>query len=220
MEPKPQQPAAAEERKKHDSHQDHGVAPQAAVTKPVGTTIHLSQEEYDRLMEQVKQAQQRNEDYLRAVAEFENTKKRLHREKEEFVKYAAEAMVRDLLPIVDSLDQALVAVDRQSDPQAVIKGIHLIYRQLLGLLNKEGVARIPTVGEPFDPHQHEAVAQVDAQDGVKDQTVVEETQVGYTMHGKIIRPAMVKVAKKNSPQSTVHSPQTTEETENKEEVKE
>lgn len=210
----PQPSAPKEGMKTNAARQNHGAAAPGS-TKPTGKTLQLSQEEYDRLTQQAKQAQ---DEYVRAVAEFDNTKKRLHREKEEFAKYAAESLVRELLPILDSLDQALVAVDKQSDPQSVIKGVHLIYRQLLGLLNKEGVARIPTVGEPFDPHRHEAVAQVDAQDGVKDQTVVEEVQVGYTMHGKIIRPAMVKVAKKSSPPSTVDSPRTIEE--NKEEAKE
>ena len=150
-------------------------------------------EELDRLKQEAREAQER---YLRTLAEFENTKKRLHREKDEFVRYASETMVRELLPIIDSLDQALVAVDRQADPQAIIKGVHLIYRQLLGLMEREGVKRIQTVGEPFDPHKHEAVAQVDAADGTADDTVAEEVQVGYTMHGKVIRPAMVKVAKK------------------------
>lgn len=140
------------------------------------------------------EAQQAKDHYLRTLADFENTRKRLQREKEEFVKFAAESMVRELLPIVDSLDQALVAVDKQSDPQAIIKGVHLIYRQLLGLLDKEGVKRIPTVGEPFDPHKHEAVAQVESTDGTPDDTIVEEVQVGYTMNGKVVRPAMVKVA--------------------------
>ena len=147
-------------------------------------------------LERLKQeAQQAKEQYLRTLADFENTKKRLHREKEEFVRYASETVVRELLPVIDSLDQALVAVDKQADPQAVIKGVHLIYRQLLGVLDREGVKRIPTVGEPFDPHKHEAVAQADAADGASENTIVEEVQVGYTMHGKVIRPAMVKVAK-------------------------
>ena len=132
---------------------------------------------------------------LRLLAECDNTKKRLHREKEEFARYAAETMVRELLPVMDSLGQALIAVDQQADPQAVIKGVHLIHRQLMGLLAREGVKRIPTVGEPFDPHKHEAVAQVAAENGVVDGTVVEEIQVGYTMHDRVIRPAIVKVAK-------------------------
>ena len=148
--------------------------------------------ELERLKQEVKEAK---DQYLRTLAEFDNAKKRLHREKEEFARFASETMVRELLPIVDSLDQALVAVDKQSDPQAVIKGVHLIYRQLLGLLEKEGVKRISTVGERFDPHKHEAVAQVET-DGKPEDTVAEEVQVGYTMHGKVIRPAIVKVAKK------------------------
>ena len=150
-------------------------------------------DELERFRHEAKQAK---EQYLRTLAEFDNTKKRLHREQEEFAKLAAETIVRSLLPIVDSLDQALVAVDKQSDPQAVIKGVHLIYRQLLGLLEKEGVKRIPTVGERFDPHKHEAVAQVET-DGKPEDTVTEEIQVGYTMHGKVIRPAIVKVAKQS-----------------------
>ena len=150
------------------------------------------------------------EQHLRALAELDNARKRLHREKEEFVRYAAESVIRTLLPIVDSLDQALVAVDKQSDPTAVIKGVHLIYRQLLGLLEKEGVKRIPTVGEPFDPHKHEAVAQVEAADGVADHTVAEEIQVGYTMHGKVLRPAMVKVATKARPETSDKTQETSE----------
>lgn len=152
---------------------------------------HPVMEELARLEAEAKQAK---DQYLRTLAEAENTRKRLQREKEEFAKYAAESLVRELLPIIDGLDQALVAVDKQQDPQAVAKGVHLIYRQLLGLLNKEGVQRIPTVGEKFDPHLHEAVAQVVPTDGAADGTITEQVQVGYTMHGKLIRPAMVKVA--------------------------
>jgi len=192
--------------------------PAAETDRPAGHG-----EELERLRREVQQVK---DQYLRTLAEADNAKKRLHREKEEFVRYAAESVVRALLPIVDSLDQALVAVDPSTRPasaglardsaprgageeagetsvglhkpvnlQAVIKGIQLIHRQLLGLLDKEGVKRIPTVGEPFDPHKHEAVSQVEAVDGMADETVAEEIQVGYTMHGKVIRPAIVKVAK-------------------------
>ena len=141
-----------------------------------------------------RQVAEANDQYLRAVAEFENTRKRLQREKDEFVKYAAEGLIRELLPVLDSLSLALVAVDKQSDPQAVVKGVHLIYRQLLGLLEKEGIKRIPTIEERFDPHLHEAVGHVPAADGQQEGTIVEEVQVGYTMNGKVIRPAMVKIA--------------------------
>ncbi len=167
-------------------------------TPPTGDAAELA-----RLTQEAAQAK---DQCLRMLADVENTRKRWQREKEEYTRFAAETVMRALLPILDSLDQALVAVDQKSDADAVVKGVHLIHRQLHGVLEKEGVKRIPTVGEPFDPHRHEAVAQVEA-DGVADDTVVEEVQVGYTMHGKIIRPAMVKVAKLARPSSTVDHPQ-------------
>jgi molecular chaperone GrpE len=151
-----------------------------------------SGDELERLRHEAAQAK---DQYLRAAAEADNTRKRYQRDKEECIRFASEQLVRALLPILDSLDQALVAVDRKSGADAVVKGVHLIHRQLHGVLRKEGVQRIPTVGEPFDPHVHEAIGQVDARDGAEDGTVAEEVQVGYTMHGKTLRPAMVKVAK-------------------------
>lgn len=157
----------------------------------LGTTPRSQAADVSKLHEQLKAAEER---YLRAVADVDNTKKRLQREKDEFAKYATEAIIRDMLPILDGLDQALVAVDKQSDPQAVITGVHLIYRQLLGVLEKEGVKRIATIGERFDPHVHEAVAHVPADAQHPDGTIVEEVHVGYTMHGQVIRSAMVKVA--------------------------
>lgn len=143
-------------------------------------------------------AREAKDQYLRTLAEMDNLRKRLQRDKEEFSKYAVEGVARELLPIVDSLDQALVAVDKQADPQTVARGVHLIYRQLLGLLEKEGIKRIPTVGHRFDPHLHEAAEQVAPQDGQADGTIAEEVHVGYTMHGKVIRPALVKVARQTN----------------------
>ena len=151
-------------------------------------------DEVERLRQELAQAKDQQ---LRAAAETENARKRLQREKEEFARFAAEGLIRALLPVIDSLDQALMTVDQQGEAnQAVIKGVHLIHRQLHGVLQKEGVERIPTVGQPFDPNLHDAVAQVEAKDGVADHAVTEEVQVGYTMHGRVIRPAMVKVAVK------------------------
>ena len=158
-----------------------------------------------RLQQELEEQRDR---YLRTLADIDNTKRRLQREKDEFARYAAERMVRDLLPILDSLDQALVAVDRQTDPDPVTKGVRLIHQQLLALLAHHGVERIPTVGERFDPQRHEAIAQIELEDGRREQEVVEEVQVGYTLHGKVIRPAMVKVAKTaDSQQHTADSGQ-------------
>ena len=177
----------------------------APTAKPASAAPEVSAEAAREIERLTQEIQRLNDQHLRTLADVENTRKRLQRDKDEFMKYASESLVRELLPIVDSLDQALVAVDQQSDPQAIIKGVHLIYRQLLGLLEKEGVKHLASIGEPFDPHQHEAVGQVDAADGVNDDTIVEEVQRGYLWHGKVLRPSLVKVAKRQ--QSAVSNQQ-------------
>ncbi len=149
----------------------------------------ISPDETEQLKQELAEA---NERTLRTLADFDNTRKRLLREKEQFSRFASEAIVRELLPILDSLDQA-IAGSSDSDPD-LVSGLKLICEQILALMKRHGVERITTVGELFDPHLHEAVAQVEAENGQADRSIVEELHVGYTMHGKVIRPAMVKVA--------------------------
>ena len=166
--------------------------------QPAAEPVMLSAEEHARLLEQVQQAESQKDQYLRSLAELENSKKRLSRDRDDAIRFAAQRFAQELLPVLDAISQALVAVDKQTDADAVVKGVHLIHRQLVGVLEKEGVKRIPTVGERFDPHRHEAVGQVDASEEYEDGVIVEEIQVGYTLHDKVLRPALVRVAKQNS----------------------
>lgn len=199
----------------HDqaAHSTHEVKTQNPSGKPAASALHTEIEglrrELDQSQEQIKKLQ---DQYLRTLAEVDNTKKRLDREKLSAIRFAAETLIRGLLPIMDSLDQAMIAAEKQPDLRTMKEGLHLIHKQLLGLLEKEGVKRIPTVGMPFDPHRHEAIAQVEAKDTQAAESIVEELQVGYTMHDKVIRPAMVKVAKKSaiSRQQSADSTQQTE----------
>lgn len=138
--------------------------------------------------------QQAKDQYLRAMAETDNQRKRHQREKDDYGKYANERFVRSLLPLMDSLDRALASADRHEDGKAVLMGVRLIRQQLTDLLAHEGVERIAALGQAFDPHRHEAVAMAAGEDGVAPNTVLEEVHPGYTMHGKVLRPAMVKVA--------------------------
>ena len=154
-------------------------------------TVTLSAEEHRKLIEQ---AEQHLDQYRRTLAEFDNAKKRLERERLEAQRFGAERVVRDLLPIVDSFDQALKTLASSDAKDPVVVGVKLIHRQLHDLLNREGVQPIESVGQPFDPHKHEAVAEVPATDGQVEQTIVEEVHKGYTMHGKVLRSAQVKVA--------------------------
>lgn len=151
-----------------------------------------TQKELECLQAELHEAK---DQHLRVLAEADNMRKRLQREKDAFTKFAAESLVRQLLPLVDSLDQALSAVDSHATSDALTRGVELIQQQLVGVLKREGVERIPAVGEIFDPNQHEAVEHVEAGDGIAINTIVEEVHAGFMMHGQVLRPAMVKVAK-------------------------
>jgi molecular chaperone GrpE len=137
---------------------------------------------------------QRDEYYdllLRTRAEFDNYRKRIERERQESSAAAAADVLRDLLPLLDDLERALGA---DSSGDAYRKGVELIHKQLLDLLAKRGARAIDAVGTDFDPHVHQAVT-YEHVDGRRDGEVVEELRRGYTLGDKLLRPAMVRVAK-------------------------
>jgi molecular chaperone GrpE len=129
---------------------------------------------------------------LRKTAEFDNYRKRTERERREQAEYAAIDLLADLLPIVDDLERALEADTGSAD--AYRKGVELIHRQLLDLLRRRGVAAIEAVGQQFDPRWHQAVVHEEAP-GHAEGEIVEEFRRGYTLRDRLLRPAMVKVAK-------------------------
>ena len=136
------------------------------------------------------------EDLLRRrQAEFENFRRRVDRERLEFLEYAGMESVRALLPTLDDFERALKAA-RTSGAEGeneLLKGIELIYKRLLESLTKQGLEPILTEGQSFNPHLHEAVQRVE-QDDAEDGAILEEYQRGYNYKGKLLRPAMVKVA--------------------------
>jgi molecular chaperone GrpE len=128
----------------------------------------------------------------RLQAEFENARKRAVREQQDYREYALSDTVKSLLPILDSFDRALQA--STTDDGDLRSGIELIYKQLQDTLVKLGLRPIPARGEPFDPHLHEAIEMVDT-DEVEDHHVLEELQRGYKLKDRLLRPAMVRVAR-------------------------
>jgi molecular chaperone GrpE len=128
----------------------------------------------------------------RLQAEFENARKRAVREQQDYREYALSDTVKSLLPILDSFDRALQA--STTDDGDLRSGIELIYKQLQDTLVKLGLRPIPARGEPFDPHLHEAIEMVDT-DEVEDHQVLEELQRGYKLKDRLLRPAMVRVAR-------------------------
>lgn len=134
--------------------------------------------------------------FLRTQAEMENMKKRLEREKNDFVKFANESLIKDLLPVLDNLERALEHAENNcAGEKGFLDGVKLTYEGLKSVLEKNGVKQICSAGEAFDPTYHEAVMQQENQD-VDSNTVLAEIQKGYLLNERLIRPAMVIVSKK------------------------
>ena len=144
-----------------------------------------------------KEASENYDRYLRAMAELDNYRKRAARDKEDAIKYGNEKLIKDILPIMDSLDRALhqaSEVSVRNNFEAFQQGLELIHSQILGCLERHGVAKIAAKGEEFDPDMHQALMQVETPE-MGDNRVVDEYESGYTLHGRLLRPSKVSVSK-------------------------
>ena len=140
-----------------------------------------------------RQLADKHDRWLRAVAEVDNVKRRTQRERDEYVRYANESLLRDLVPILDNFDRALEAARATREATRVVEGIALIQRELLKVLERIGVTRYSALGERFDPNRHEATGRVVSVQQPAD-TVVAEMAAGYLLNGRVLRPAQVVVA--------------------------
>jgi molecular chaperone GrpE len=146
----------------------------------------------------LSQIESERDEYLdtlrRVQAEFENYRKRVIKEQTALVDRATSGLVEQLLPVLDSFELALKNLDSagSDDIESVRKGVELVYAELLGVLEKAGLSRIEAEGKPFDPNVHEAVMQ---EDGDGEPVVTDVLRTGYTLKGRVLRPAMVKVTR-------------------------
>ena len=131
---------------------------------------------------------------LRLKADFDNTKKRLERDKLEAIKFANERLLVEILSIVDNFDRAMVSLSEGHDPEQVKKGLQIAQEELHQVLESHGVQLVKSMGEVFDPKFHEAVATVEATGDMKDGVIVDEIQRGYVLNGRLIRPSLVRIA--------------------------
>jgi molecular chaperone GrpE len=131
---------------------------------------------------------------LRTAAEFDNYRKRVERERRELAAFAAADALLEMLPIVDNLERALEA-SLDADVESLRAGVELIYKQMQDLLRKRGVRAIEAVGTDFDPNLHEAVVH-EPSDAHREGEVMQELQRGYTLADRLLRPSMVKVARR------------------------
>lgn len=163
--------------------------------------VTLSQKEYDELKAEAEKGKESHDQYVRTYAELENARKRFQKEKNELAKFANTELISAILPIVDNLDRALESIKKNGEQSPelienpVLAGVELIRKQFHEFLDQQGVKHFDSVGEKFDPHRHEALMEVEMEDK-EEGIIVEEIQKGYFLWDRLIRPAVVKIAKK------------------------
>jgi len=155
--------------------------------------------EHDRVAELERQLEEANSKALYAAAEIQNVRRRLEQEKQQASAYAQQQFAKDMLAIKDHLERALVAVTDELREDKVasqfLAGIESTARELEQVFARHGISRIESIGEPLDPHRHQAMMEVPTSDSAPG-TIVEEMQAGYMLKDRLLRPALVAVAKK------------------------
>ena len=165
-----------------DKQEMADIGEQLQATEPQVTELQTLRQERDELYDRL----------LRKQAEFENYKKRVEKEKSDFVQFASAELMKELLNALDSFELALR--NAKTDAQT-LHGFELIYKQLLDTMGRFGLKPIEAKGKIFDPHYHQAVSTTPT-DEVEENTVLEEMRKGYLLNGRLLRPAMVSVATK------------------------
>jgi molecular chaperone GrpE len=141
-----------------------------------------------------EEARQNHDRWLRERADLENFKRRAERERADIAKFGNEKLLRDLLPVVDNLERAVDAARGGGNGKPLVEGVELVLKGLLEVLERHGVKRVETHGTQFDPAHHEALAQVESAEHDPN-AVVAEHQAGYRLNDRLLRPALVSVAK-------------------------
>lgn len=176
----------------------NGPAPKGSEARPAGPEEPEAAE-----LDELRAAAAKSAEYLdlakRTKADFINYQSRIRRELEDNSKFAAEGLLRELLPVVDDLHRLLASPAAGSAP-ALVEGVRLTERELLRILAKSGVRPMETAGRKFDPMFHEAAEMVDAPEGKAPGDIVEEVRKGYLLHDRVLRPASVRIAKAAPPQ--------------------
>ena len=158
-------------------------------------TVTISEEEYKQLQQEAAEVKECRDRLLRLQADFENARKRMEKQCQDFTKYASEGIIVELLTILDDLERTTqVAENKGASLETFLKGIEMILSHLYEMLKVHGVKPMEVVGKPFDPHTSEALMQVESE--LPENAVVEEMQKGYYLNDRVIRTAKVKVAKK------------------------
>ena len=181
-----------------EKKQNHKEKEKPAVEAHEEKVVSLKEAEYLKLKEEAEKAKEYWEKAIRLQADFENLRKRLEKEKQEFFRFANEGLIAELLNVLDDLERTVgLAESRHQDLAAFLKGVEMILAHLYEMLKAHGVRPIEAQGKIFDPHYHEALMQVENKD-LAEHTIVEELQKGYMLNDRVIRTSKVKVSKKST----------------------
>ena len=167
--------------------------PRDKKSKQVAKEMIIPCDELEKLKEQAQKAQEYHEQYLRQLAELENFRKRKEKERHEYIKYANESLVAEIIPIMDNFELAFSAAEKNPATHNFAVGVEMILGQMKEMLKSYGISEINPEGGKFDPHLHEAVEHVET-DEVGEDMVVEVVKKGYMLNDRVIQPASVKVS--------------------------
>lgn len=169
------------------------TAPDSITDNPDASTAELANLR-QQLAAKEQEAKENYDRYVRQIAETENFKKRNARERDDAIRYANEMLLKDLLPIIDNLERAIAHAASGENGQPLVEGVEMVLKGFLDVLSKFGVSQIIAIGQPFDPTKHEAITQV-VSDSHDPNVVIEELHRGYMFRDRLLRAALVSVAK-------------------------
>lgn len=166
--------------------------PESAEAQPETEAQAEAEEPVDEKAELKAQLEAEQNKYLRLMADYDNFKRRAKKDQELAKKFRSQSLLTDLLPVLDNFERALAIETKSDESASLLKGVEMVQKSLLDAVTAEGLEEIQSVGEPFDPHFHQAVLQESSEDS-EPGTVLQELQKGYSLNGRVLRPAMVKV---------------------------
>lgn len=187
--------------RKHKHHTEEpmveGSQPSETQQPEAGPMAETPESKATRLEQELEQKdaqfREMNDKYLRALADFDNFRKRARQDMDDTRRNAAAAVMEEILPVLDNFERALQAAEESKHLDKLLEGVHMIRRQMQDILERRGVAPIEAVGQPFDPNYHEAVARIETTEHPEG-TVVHEVEKGYTFGDRVLRPTKVAVA--------------------------
>lgn len=189
-----------------ESNIEKSISESVQTEDDISESPSIDTQEQDTEKQAQEELQIYQDKYIRLAAEFENYKRRAQRDQSDAIRYANESLLKNLLSTVDNLERAIQSGKDAGANGPLMEGVELTHKQFIETVGKLGVRQVSSIGNPFDPTMHQAVARVES-DTAEPNTVVEEFQKGYFLHDRILRPAMVTVAKEKSDQTEPSSTQ-------------